>query len=180
MHRHAHHRHAQSNGVPEHGGRDQQELDIGVSAIPRPCDVFDLIVGSSTGGLLAIMLGRLHMSVEECADAYGRISARLFDGGGGAKTLEYGYGGSFDGRFICDRDAARQSCEARDSFLFRPIDGTEVVRTEMEKILHESWMVKADGQARNEPGMTEAVPYDVGELFQETGGLVGQTARCKT
>jgi len=26
---------------------------------PKPCEVFDLIVGTSTGGLLAIMLGRL-------------------------------------------------------------------------------------------------------------------------
>jgi patatin-like phospholipase/acyl hydrolase len=27
----------------------------------RPCDVFDLICGTSTGGLIAIMLGRLGM-----------------------------------------------------------------------------------------------------------------------
>jgi patatin-like phospholipase/acyl hydrolase len=27
----------------------------------RPCDVFDLICGTSTGGLIAIMLGRLEM-----------------------------------------------------------------------------------------------------------------------
>ena len=28
---------------------------------PRPCDVFDLICGTSTGGLIALMLGRLEM-----------------------------------------------------------------------------------------------------------------------
>jgi patatin-like phospholipase/acyl hydrolase len=28
---------------------------------PLPCDVFDLICGTSTGGLIAIMLGRLRM-----------------------------------------------------------------------------------------------------------------------
>lgn len=27
--------------------------------LPKPCDVFDFIVGTSTGGLIAIMLGRL-------------------------------------------------------------------------------------------------------------------------
>ena len=31
-----------------------------ISAV-RPCDVFDLICGTSTGGLIAIMLGRLEM-----------------------------------------------------------------------------------------------------------------------
>ena len=31
-----------------------------VSAV-RPCDVFDLICGTSTGGLIALMLGRLEM-----------------------------------------------------------------------------------------------------------------------
>jgi patatin-like phospholipase/acyl hydrolase len=28
---------------------------------PRPCDVFDMICGTSTGGLIALMLGRLEM-----------------------------------------------------------------------------------------------------------------------
>lgn len=28
---------------------------------PLPCEVFDLICGTSTGGLIAIMLGRLRM-----------------------------------------------------------------------------------------------------------------------
>jgi patatin-like phospholipase/acyl hydrolase len=30
-------------------------------SIPRPCDVFDMICGTSTGGLIALMLGRLEM-----------------------------------------------------------------------------------------------------------------------
>jgi len=30
-------------------------------SIPRPCDVFDMICGTSTGGLIAVMLGRLEM-----------------------------------------------------------------------------------------------------------------------
>ncbi|KAI9883792.1 MAG: hypothetical protein M1823_004424 [Watsoniomyces obsoletus] len=36
----------------------------------KPCQVFDLIGGTSTGGLIAIMLGRLEMDVEACIKAY--------------------------------------------------------------------------------------------------------------
>ena len=45
---------------------------------PRPCDVFDLIVGTSTGGLIAVMLGRLHMTIDECIQQYENLSSRLF------------------------------------------------------------------------------------------------------
>ena len=45
---------------------------------PKPCDVFDLIVGTSTGGLIAIMLGRLHMSIDECLDKYRKLGKTVF------------------------------------------------------------------------------------------------------
>ena len=45
---------------------------------PKPCEVFDLICGTSTGGLMAIMLGRLRMSVQEAIDAYLDLSKRVF------------------------------------------------------------------------------------------------------
>ncbi|KAK4443660.1 hypothetical protein QBC34DRAFT_476804, partial [Podospora aff. communis PSN243] len=47
-------------------------------AQPLPCDVFDLIVGTSTGGLIAIMLGRLHMSIDDCLKQYETTSAAVF------------------------------------------------------------------------------------------------------
>jgi len=45
---------------------------------PKPCDYFDMIGGTSTGGLVAIMLGRLCMSVDECITAYERLSDGIF------------------------------------------------------------------------------------------------------
>ncbi|KAG5810247.1 hypothetical protein H9Q71_005604 [Fusarium xylarioides] len=45
---------------------------------PKPCEIFDLIGGNSTGGLIAIMLGRLQMTVEDCIDKYLEISKAAF------------------------------------------------------------------------------------------------------
>ncbi|KAG8973043.1 hypothetical protein FRC05_009158 [Tulasnella sp. 425] len=59
----------------------------------KPCEWFDLIGGTSTGGgrivpkegqstifrLIAIMLGRLRMSIRECIEAYRELSKDVFD-----------------------------------------------------------------------------------------------------
>ncbi|MCJ1250798.1 hypothetical protein MMC30_008026 [Trapelia coarctata] len=47
-------------------------------SLPKPCDHFDMICGTSTGGLLAIMLGRLGMGVQECIDAYCQLARDVF------------------------------------------------------------------------------------------------------
>ncbi|CEN61107.1 hypothetical protein ASPCAL07771 [Aspergillus calidoustus] len=44
----------------------------------KPCELFDLIGGTSTGGLIAIMLGRLEMDVEDCIEAYKALSKEIF------------------------------------------------------------------------------------------------------
>jgi patatin-like phospholipase/acyl hydrolase len=46
--------------------------------LPKPCDYFDMIGGTSTGGLIAIMLGRLGMSVDECIRHYLELSKEIF------------------------------------------------------------------------------------------------------
>ncbi|KAJ6114828.1 hypothetical protein N7486_000606 [Penicillium sp. IBT 16267x] len=46
---------------------------------PKPCDYFDMIGGTSTGGLIAIMLGRLQMTVDECINAYTSLSDKVFE-----------------------------------------------------------------------------------------------------
>ncbi|MCJ1461612.1 hypothetical protein MMC07_000209 [Pseudocyphellaria aurata] len=44
----------------------------------HPCRNFDYIGGASSGGLLAIMLGRLRMSVHDCLSEYRQIAESLF------------------------------------------------------------------------------------------------------
>lgn len=47
--------------------------------IPRPCNHFDLIAGTGTGGLIAIMLGRLRLDLDTCKDLYVRMTRRVFE-----------------------------------------------------------------------------------------------------
>jgi hypothetical protein len=44
----------------------------------EPHDIFDLVAGTSTGGLIAVMLGKLGMTVDQCIDAYYGLSATIF------------------------------------------------------------------------------------------------------
>lgn len=46
--------------------------------IPLPADHFDLIAGTGTGGLIAIMLGRLRLDLDTCKDVYVRMTRRVF------------------------------------------------------------------------------------------------------
>ncbi|KAI1735667.1 acyl transferase/acyl hydrolase/lysophospholipase [Xylaria scruposa] len=50
----------------------------GLESVPRPCEHFDLIGGTSTGGIIAIMLGRLGMTVDQCIQAYDRVAQTAF------------------------------------------------------------------------------------------------------
>ncbi|KAL9064664.1 MAG: hypothetical protein Q9157_007754 [Trypethelium eluteriae] len=45
---------------------------------PKPCEWFDMIGGTSTGGLIAIMLGRLEMTVDDCIKEYIALSKKVF------------------------------------------------------------------------------------------------------
>ncbi|OQV09068.1 hypothetical protein CLAIMM_13246 [Cladophialophora immunda] len=50
---------------------------VGLARV-KPCDIFDLIGGTSTGGIIAIMLGRLEMDVDECIKEYKVMMKKVF------------------------------------------------------------------------------------------------------
>ncbi|KAJ9130190.1 Acyl transferase/acyl hydrolase/lysophospholipase [Pleurostoma richardsiae] len=50
----------------------------GLDHVPRPCEYFDFIGGTSTGGIIAIMLGRLGMTVDACIRAYRKVAQQAF------------------------------------------------------------------------------------------------------
>ena len=58
---------------------DRPEDQASDDADPRPCDYFDLIAGTGTGGLIAIMLGRLRMSIVDCMGVYVQMTRRVFE-----------------------------------------------------------------------------------------------------
>jgi hypothetical protein len=47
--------------------------------IPKPCEHFDLIIGTGTGGLIATMLGRLRLDLETCKEVYVRMTRKVFE-----------------------------------------------------------------------------------------------------
>ncbi|KAF8538284.1 FabD/lysophospholipase-like protein [Trichophaea hybrida] len=51
---------------------------LNLPELPRPCQYFDIIGGTSTGGLIAIMLGRLRMSTEKALTEYNKLAGYVF------------------------------------------------------------------------------------------------------
>ena len=62
---------------------------------PKPCEYFDMIGGTSTGGLIALMLGRLRLPVDEAIDAYIALAPKIFTKVHHRVTLK----GQLQGRF---------------------------------------------------------------------------------
>lgn len=49
-----------------------------ISIAPHPADWFDLAAGTSTGGILAVMLLRIRMTPQQVIESYRTIGARIF------------------------------------------------------------------------------------------------------
>ncbi|EUC60757.1 patatin-like phospholipase [Rhizoctonia solani AG-3 Rhs1AP] len=69
----------------------------GVTKSIVPADVFNLIVGTSTGGIIALMLGRLRMSADEVLDMYITLSKQVFRQGRIATGFHFSTSSLMDG-----------------------------------------------------------------------------------
>lgn len=57
--------------------RSLAERGIAVGEL-HPHHVFQLVAGTSTGGLIALMLGKMGMTVDDCVTQYERLSKEIF------------------------------------------------------------------------------------------------------
>ncbi|RSM15449.1 hypothetical protein CDV31_005042 [Fusarium ambrosium] len=90
----------------------------------KPCQVFDLIAGTSTGGLIAIMLGRLEMDVDECIAAYNHLIEHIFSEKARAHRFRFSLRGQTQSRFDSKRleEAIKQTITSKG---FSPSDFLE-------------------------------------------------------
>ncbi|KAI1615399.1 hypothetical protein EDD36DRAFT_462913 [Exophiala viscosa] len=78
---------------------------------PKPCEYFDMIGGTSTGGLIAIMLGRLEMTIDECIEAYTSLADKVFQKKAPRMKITGKIRGQFDSKKL--EDAIREVVEKR-------------------------------------------------------------------
>ncbi|XTI90165.1 hypothetical protein V2W45_1344883 [Cenococcum geophilum] len=83
----------------------------------KPCEVFDVIAGTSTGGLLALMLGRLEMDVQSCIKAYKDLSSTVF-----TPRKRVAFGGSLLHKLV---GAAPFSAEKLESEIRKVVEDNE-------------------------------------------------------
>ncbi|KAJ7479541.1 hypothetical protein FB451DRAFT_1171646 [Mycena latifolia] len=60
----------------------QIKNQLGLDTTPAPCEYFELIGGSGVGGIIALMLGRLRMSIAETISAYEKLQPQTKNGFG--------------------------------------------------------------------------------------------------
>lgn len=92
------------NCLPDEG---PSPLKRGPISVPGylPCHYFDYVSGTSTGGLIAIMLGRLRMTVDEAIEEYKGLSAKVF-----------GKSASLWKRLLANHDSIERRDGLRDPF----------------------------------------------------------------
>ncbi|KAF8071587.1 acyl transferase/acyl hydrolase/lysophospholipase [Lyophyllum atratum] len=61
----------------------------------KPCKYFDMVAGTSTGGLIAIMLGRLQMTIPECIKVYTQLASQIFSANAIERAVNFAGTGAY-------------------------------------------------------------------------------------
>ncbi|GLB44861.1 putative patatin-like phospholipase [Lyophyllum shimeji] len=61
----------------------------------KPCQYFDMMTGTSTGGLIAIMLGRLRMTILECIEVYTTLASQIFSANSAERVWNFANTGAY-------------------------------------------------------------------------------------
>ena len=72
----------------------QVQLQNGLEFTPEPKQCFDFICGTSTGGLVAILLGRLGKTLDECETLFRTFGSKIFSGSSTSRATRLAFTGS--------------------------------------------------------------------------------------
>lgn len=64
-----------------------KELLRAVGAEKRPFEMFDLICGTSTGGIISVLLGTMRMDMDGVETLYDNLISKIFGKGSGLKLF---------------------------------------------------------------------------------------------
>jgi patatin-like phospholipase/acyl hydrolase len=64
----------------------QVQIESNLDFTPEPWQCFDLICGTSTGGLIAILVGRLGKTLAECEELFRNLGSEIFSGNAVSRT----------------------------------------------------------------------------------------------
>jgi len=63
--------------------------DENLISTPLPCEYFDMIGGTGTGGIIALMLGRLRLSVDDAIEHFVHFTENVFSDKKGAFSIRH-------------------------------------------------------------------------------------------
>ena len=72
----------------------QVRIQSKLNYTPEPRNCFDYICGTSSGGLIAILLGRLGKTLQESEDAFRNLGTEIFAEGNVSRTVNLMFRGS--------------------------------------------------------------------------------------
>ncbi|KAI5201351.1 FabD/lysophospholipase-like protein [Aureobasidium subglaciale] len=116
--------------------------------LPLPCDYFNFMFGTSTGGIISIMLGRLRMNIVDCIDVYDNLSSRIF-----AKKQPFYFAGR-----------NKYDCLELERIIKAVVKDHAQQRGTDEPQLEDPLIINEENRSQNGRGARQRIPCRVGVL----------------